>query len=282
MKQNLITQAIADPTKNLLIFLIFGTFGLAIASDSLSELVLDNLGQWMQAQWGLNPIAFRVLLFAGIVIAIWLFIVVTDFSKWLVKVPVTVEPQPLLRTELGLIVVVSKTPPGVKSAAAAAIEYHWIKGTGNLKHCWLICGGQESLQSARTMLKELTGSDEYFHADKFDFKFSHPDNPKRILKLTLKNLDEKNVDNPNATFNLVNKIYKEAEAEELEAADIIADYTGGTKSMTAGLVLASCASPERQLQFMRPGGYKPDGRADTSLPSVATEVQVNYQLKSVR
>lgn len=87
-------------------------------------------------------------------------------------------------------------------------------------------------------------------------------------------------DNPHASFNLVNEIYEEAEVFEIEPENIIADYTGGTKSMTAGLILA-CANPERALQFMRPGGYDAEGRADRSKPSEATKVEIAFKLKAL-
>jgi len=60
--------------------------------------------------------------------------------------------------------------------------------------------------------------------------------------------------------------------------DVIADYTGGTKSMTAGTVLA-CASPDRRLQFMKPGKYREDGTADHQAGSNPYLVDIRYSVR---
>ncbi len=130
-------------------------------------------------------------------------------------------------------------------------------------------------------MQKLTAHPDSQNLTVFDFNYIDPDDAAKTLKITLKTLPEKDVDDPNATFMLINSIYEEAANEGIEVADIIADYTGGTKSMTAGLILA-CAQPERRLQFMRPGGYTDDGRADLKLDSIATEVKVSFRLKAVR
>lgn len=181
----------------------------------------------------------------------------------------------------GLPPIASKTPPGIKSAAESAIEHHWLKGLGNLKTCWLIYSGKESEKTARQIVQKFTAHPKSQDPTFFDFDYVDPDDSAKTLKIKLKTLPEKDVDDPNATFMLINSIYEEAAKEGIEVADIIADYTGGTKSMTAGLILA-CAQPERRLQFMCPGKYTDEGRADTTVDSVATEVKVSFRLKAVR
>ena len=55
------------------------------------------------------------------------------------------------------------------------------------------------------------------------------------------------------------------------------DYTGGTKSMTAGMILA-CASPRRHLQFMKPRRYTADGRAEPGAESDPVAIDIRFEL----
>jgi hypothetical protein len=143
--------------KTVLIYLVLGTFGLTLASDALSDLVLNRLGKWLETHWGLNPIAFRLLLFGAIASGIVLLIWLTNWWELLTSRPGTIAPEPLKATLPGLIAVASKTPSGVKSAAQAAIEHHWTEGKGNLQHCWIICGGPELEGYARDILSQISG-----------------------------------------------------------------------------------------------------------------------------
>lgn len=127
----------------------------------------------------------------------------------------------------------------------------------------------------------MTGSRQFLSPQRFEFEYCEPNNRSRKLKISLKVLPEETIHDPNATFKLVNQIYTQASEEQLEPEQIIADYTGGTKSMTAGLILA-CASPQRRLQFMLPKAYTMGGQADAAQPSVATEVSVAFQIKAMR
>ena len=283
MKKNFIAEAIADPTKSFFFFLVFGIFGLSIASDALSDLVFGNLGTWLEATLGISELGFKIGIFAIIILLILLSIALTDLSTWLLQRfdPATVKPKPLKATCQGLITIMSRTRPGGKSAPEVAIEHHWMEGKGNLEHCWLICGGAESLQDARKLMQKITGEEQFLNPQKLEFEFCDPDDPNRKLKVSFKVLREEAIHDPNATFKLVNEIYTQASQEQLESEQIIADYTGGTKSMTAGLILA-CASPQRRLQFMLPKSYTMGGQADTAQPSVATEVNVAFRIKGVR
>ena len=195
--------------------------------------------------------------------------------------PSEVQPKPLKATFPGWIVIASIVPPGVKSAAQAAIEHHWNEGKGNLQHCWIICGGSKSLEHARSIVNQMQGQVELVKSNPMEFKLTDPHDSQRQLRISLRNLEPAKADDPNETFKLVNQIYEEAATEAIEASNLIADYTGGTKSMTAGIVLA-CANPERRLEFMKPDGYTEDGRADLSKDAIATDVQINFQLKAAK
>jgi hypothetical protein len=94
----------------------------------------------------------------------------------------------------------------------------------------------------------------------------------------LKPLSVEDADNPESVHRLVDEIYKEAtEKNSLTEEEVIADYTGGTKSMTSGMVLA-CTSPRRPLQFMKPRRYTEDGRADTQAGADPKAIDIRFWL----
>lgn len=277
---NRLVQGLADPRKNLLFFLVFGTFGLTLASDALSDLVLNRFGEYLQTHWQINPVIFRLIIFVVIMGLIILAIALSNLSRWItINRPSQVQPKPLKATFPGLIVIAS--PGKGISSARGAIEHHWSGGIGNLKYCWIICGGKESLKNAREMVKGLSGKGQWIDNNEMEYILSDHQNSDRQLCLFLRNLEPPNNDDPNETFKLVNSIYEKAESEGIASEEIIADYTGGTKSMTAGMVLA-CADPDRLLAFMRPEAYTSDGYADLTKPSIATEVKVNFQVKAAK
>ena len=274
MKRNLIKD-LFNPGKSLILYVLIVNLGLGLASAIFSELILNTIGTWVETNWGISELIFRLCLFTVILFPLLLIFYIIKFAnKW--YSPATIKPQPLKATFPGLIVVASKSRPGTKSAAQAAIEEHWLNGKGNLQHCWIICGGQDLLDIARQILKQIGFN--YLNQQAIEYELKDPDNRNRILKVSLRTIKADSVDDPNTTFTLVNKIYAEAEREGIEESDIIADYTGGTKSMTSGMILA-CATPQRQLQFMKPGGYLDDGRADPTKNAIATEVQIAFKLK---
>lgn len=267
--------------RNFVSDIFVGNFILGIASTALTELVLGYLGDTLQAQWGIEKSFFRLMVFTLILLALFLPYYLKKFSQWVVNLykPNDIKPEVLRATYPGLIVLASRSVPGVKSAPQVAIEHHWQNGVGNLQHCWLICGGQESLDSARQALGQMGFT--CFDSTKLNYEIKDRENHKRILKVSLRTIQSTDINNPHKTFKLVNQIFEEAAREGIAESDIIADYTGGTKSMTAGLILA-CTSPNRKLQFMNPGAYLADGRADASVDSIATEIQVNFKLKPIK
>jgi len=77
----------------------------------------------------------------------------------------------------------------------------------------------------------------------------------------------------------VEKIRKGMLRKGLEENDIMCDFTGMTKHMSAGMIFA-CAPKEARLQFMHPKKFLPDGRADPEAgPSEPVEVKIAYQLE---
>ena len=163
----------------------------------------------------------------------------------------------------GLIVLCSI---GENISAEQAIRYHY-KGLSDehpdavLKQCWMLTGGEASFNAAQKLISKLVSS--YFSND--------------IFKVVRMSGDD--ADNPAKVYETVEGIFQSL-PEGFDDSDVIADYTGGTKSMTAGLVLA-CALPSRELQVLKPRKYKDDGTADRSVGSDPRSVDISFKLKQV-
>lgn len=159
----------------------------------------------------------------------------------------------------GLVALVSR---GANPPAAAAIRYHFqAEEDGEkepvLQYCWLLTGPDSDEQSSQVNAKMLAQEYEALG-----------------LKVEIWNLSD--ADDPRQLFRAVQDIYREAWTRyRLPAADIIADFTGGTKCMTAGMVLA-CAAGDWDLQYMKPTRYDDFGRADKSAPSIPLLVDVDF------
>jgi hypothetical protein len=77
----------------------------------------------------------------------------------------------------------------------------------------------------------------------------------------------------------VEKIRRRMLREGLPENDIICDFTGMTKHMSAGMIFA-CAPKEARLQYMHPKRFLDDGRADPDAgPSEPIEVEIAYQVE---
>ena len=141
------------------------------------------------------------------------------------KVRVTGEPAPRSR---GLIVLVGPERPGAPKPAREAIGYHLKDDKGNrvLQHCWLVAS-TDGLSVAEELAKELEKA-----GAKGDVV--HVKDPTEARE----------------TYEEVNGIYeRELVKAGLADADVIADFTGTTKPMTSGMILA-CAPKERAMEYL--------------------------------
>ncbi|MBI3635416.1 MAG: hypothetical protein HY216_04225 [Candidatus Rokubacteria bacterium] len=155
----------------------------------------------------------------------------------------------------GLIVLASEG--GGISSAEGAIRHH-VAGR-RLEHCWIITGSPRSEASATDLIQRLAKDD---------------------VPVTLFNrlpLDPAEANDPVAVYRRINDVYLETSRRGVAEDDIMADYTGGTKSMTAGMVLA-CTSPKRHLQFMKPRRYTSEGLADHSAGSDPVAIDIRFEL----
>lgn len=235
----------------------------------LLELVGSALYDWFRGRVGgpLLVVALAVGIFLIILLAYVLYYLIKRILPW---------PRPQLRVDVpggkmeprrGLIALVSQ---GRLShiPATAAIQYHY-DANGKLEHCWLVASkkpeqepqwetkpGQEPIQSSFRNAQELKGRYEA-----------------ELATMEVEMVEE--ADNPEEVFRAVQDIYGRAAEVGLDEQDIVADFTGGTKSMTAGMVLA-CTSLNRDLEFMKPRRYLPDGRADPKAGSDPKFVDIGF------
>ncbi|NJR61338.1 MAG: hypothetical protein HC769_22395 [Cyanobacteria bacterium CRU_2_1] len=282
VKRNVLLEAIANPAKQPIAFIFVLTLALGVAGDGLSTLVLEVIGDWLQQQFGVDKRLWQGLVVAGLVGAVLLAVsnLSAHLSDWMKGIVLrnstatieTARVRPLTQTYPGLIVLVSlgQNPP-----AKAAILHHWQAAQGNLQHCWLICGGDRSLQTATTLVEQLVAQGlprKCFHYGR-DYHLPLADRDAGLLAS-----DAALANDPNFIRELIDRIYADAELRYgLDATEVIADYTGGNKSMSAGMILA-CTTPNRHLQYIL-SDYDDDNKP---INSQVMEVQISYTLKPLR
>jgi hypothetical protein len=77
----------------------------------------------------------------------------------------------------------------------------------------------------------------------------------------------------------VEKIRKGMLRKGVAENDIVCDFTGMTKHMSAGMIFA-CTPKEARLQYMHPKRFLADGRADPAAgPSEPIEIEIAYQVE---
>ncbi|MDY6785527.1 MAG: CRISPR-associated protein [Cyanobacteriota bacterium] len=257
-QRNPIVEWVTDPTKNFLTSFVVGTLLFTIVSDGISALFWDNLGEWLQGQLGIeNPSILRFIVVFVLIVAILVLIYATPFSRWVKRRLVRVlQPAaqthvtPLQETFPGLIAVMSPKSPQEESPAERAILHHWNGGQmPHLTHCWLICT-QRSQSSAQELQKKLIdkglsqGCALHYGED---YRVEDVENPGESLSLCV---SDDLINDPIYIQKLTDCIYADARVQYgLDESRVIADFTGGTKSMSAGIILA-CAIAARRLQYI--------------------------------
>ena len=249
---NRLSRALGSPTPWVF---LFG----AIAAGLLGEGASKWVDAWLADESVITAVYTLLLGFLILLLIVVLFNVpdwlrTTFFSDRQATVTVT-EHVPHYRA---LIALVSQGP---YVPAQNALEYHSWSGIPGQKptltHCWLLAGpgtGELSSQSNADKLAET------FHVQGVEVE---------VWPL-------EDADNIEEVFRAVKTIYEVARNKvNLSPDDIILDYTGGTKSMTAGLILAALEQGSR-LQYMKPNRYETDGRADRAAGSNPRLVQVNF------
>jgi CRISPR-associated protein (Cas_Cas02710) len=284
-KRSKIIEALKSPEKYPVIFLFVITIAIAVAGNGISNLLLDNICGLL-AEKVPNPLGkagWQIICIMAILLILALSITnIFAYTQRLFgkRLPYSSKVKPIAPNESckGLIVFMSKTPPTRASAAETAILHHWRKKSRTISYCWIICGGQESLDCASLMLRErLSEQDksiEFFYGDR---PYPNPEDEQQSLSLLLAN-DQ--IDDPNCIRQLIEAIYIEAtEKFNLLENEIFIDYTAGTKSMTAGAILAG-ADPDRRLQYIR-SRYDEQGQLVNGSEEVM-EVDISYRIQQVK
>lgn len=171
---------------------------------------------------------------------------------------------------LGLIVLVSQGPVD-ELPARGAIDHHLPM----LRYLWLVCSRKPLKEpwEAGTQAEPPTkprpkSQSSYTNAHTLYDRYRG-----EIDRVDILQIDDQ--DNPSEVFAKVQHAYQEATRLGLRPEEIVADVTGGTKSMTIGLALAGIPA-SRDLQVMRPSEYDDYGFAVRDAPSHATLVDVNF------
>lgn len=242
-----------NDTKRPLAVVLFA-YLLGISVGSMQTWLESLVAPWVIALIGL----VAVLVLAVLGIPQWIIRVVSEWrSRETTRAVLVENPEEPRR---GLIVFASMGP-GIESAKRA-IRYYLDKG--KLERCWIITGGPKSEEQARSAIADLLSDpDLRFEPDMF-----------RLERMTAED-----VGNPERIREKIEEIYASL-PEGWDESDVVADYTGGTASVSAGMVLA-CASPGRNLQYMRPLELGDDGRPVPGCASVPVLVNINYTVKPV-
>ena len=253
---------------------------LFVAGAILLELVGSALYDLTKLGTG-SALGVLVVLIGSFLLFLVVAVLFTSIARRLKpKVGLSVPGKPVRRRK-GLIALVSY---GRLSdiPAAGAIAYHLGESDGGergpLRHCWLIATkppDEEAGESTNGVAVRISEPPQSSARNALDLRERYAGKVDTIEVITIADADD-----PEATFVAVEEAYRRARKHhELRRKQIIADFTGGTKSMTAGMVLA-CAAPDRHLEYMKPRKYMPDGQADRKAGSEARSVDIDFFLRA--
>jgi hypothetical protein len=155
----------------------------------------------------------------------------------------------------GLILFVAVGPG--RSSALQAAEWHGQKGT--LRRVWLLTSTSEkALEEAKWVKREI------------ETKFT------TVAGVEIEQLPD--IQDIKLIKARVEEVRLRAIKAGVSEEDLICDFTGLTKSASAGMILA-CLPRKRRLQYMHPRKYDADGHADTTAGSDPMEVHLAYALE---
>jgi len=135
-----------------------------------------------------------------------------------------------------------------------------------IKHCWLVGTVDAEGRAGSTMYQDMLV--EYLRIEKkincefhfgADYAISIDDDALICDK----------------TYNMIQRIYHEAATFGLDGKDIIADFTGGMRSMPAGMILA-CLHRDNDIQLM---GTKYNGIAEPVGPLFPIQIAFEPEIK---
>jgi hypothetical protein len=192
-------------------------------------------------------------------------------QRWLLRARHGVAPEAAVGCEPppypGLIAL-SSLGRGIR-ATECAIRYHYRglhdeRPAPTLRHAWVLTCGEGSHAQAEQMRERL----EREHGL-----------PPAMVELV--ELGEDAAHDPRRVYEAVERIYQSAGAQALGPSNLICDYTAGTGSMSAGMLLAG-SQPGRRLQFMQPERLLDNGKPDPAALSHPRTVDVTFRVRPGR
>jgi hypothetical protein len=238
-------------------FVVFGALVLGMLGAGL----YDKAKQWL----GLDKVIVLLLLIVVLFPLVSRFVGEHLLRYVQIRIKVRAKPsfviEDIRKVERRRQALVAISSSGPQKATEPVVKFHYRGEDGSLepvlRYCWLICGPGEGQFSSQANAVDIKRT--YSEVEVFVEPVADADDPKQV-------------------FEVVQRIYAEAEAKEIPRSEIIADYTAGTKSMTAGLVLA-CTEQDKDLQYMKPRRYTADGRADPTAGSDPIAVGTSFFLE---
>ena len=190
--------------------------------------VIGNLIAGLLSIFADNSTWLLTALIASIVLLLWGIYLLRKQAAPLILVPEDQRPA----KHRGLIVLVGTGRPGedpMSQSAGIAIEYHMSAGQKDgLETCWLIATGGErgSIRVAQDLEATCKEKNITPHIRMVHDPFSVQE-----------------------TYNVVQKIYRQELTQVgFSEQEVISDFTGGVKPMSAGMILA--CGHQRPMQYM--------------------------------
>jgi|GEM_PF-2509048 len=169
----------------------------------------------------------------------------------------------------GLIVLVSQGQLD-SLAAHTAIKHHLPR----LKNCWLITSPKPKPKED----PDQNESQEKPPQPAPQLAWKNAEDLKALYESPTCHLEIVKVDpeNPEEIYKKVEQAFRDAQRKYgLPRYEIVADYTGGTKTMTVGMVLA-CTYNHCDVEYVRPRAFLDDGRADPHAGSDPKQVDLSF------
>lgn len=202
--------AFFEPSRSIPLFII-GTAALSLALQAAYDYA-NEPGKFKGGYW----LALGCLFIAGAVLLA--SAVRQRYSRGHIHMKQSVPP----RQQMGLILLADANGENARSA----IEYC----RPSLKYCWIIAS-RESLETAKALAEQYRNQiPNIYHGE-----LGYLVDPDQLQ----------------ATYDAVVRIFdREALIAGLQPHEIVADISGGSKAMTAGVVLA-CLARDRDMQFLK-------------------------------
>jgi len=159
------------------------------------------------------------------------------------------------------LVVLASVGLGI-ATAAKAVDFHADLGD-TLQTVWMFCSDSSAA-----------------HADKLRLELAarHP-----ALEIVIERMtDAAFLDVESVAERIESQVYGSLKAKAWLDPDIILDFTGGSKTTTAGAILAGLPQ-SRRMEFVPAERKDPDGRAtDPTAAGNPREIRIDYRMKRVQ